>query len=86
MPARPKRIRFTAVLVDSGLAGPPSPGLLRVVVDALASTTGVNISRDSFTSGPRTLRPMDSHSAMKWATFSELPSSELSMAAMNCTG
>ena len=48
--------------------------------------TGVNISRDSLTSGPRTPSPIASHSATKWATLSAFPSSELSIAAMNSTG
>ncbi len=69
-----------ARLVDRPLPVASAPGF------APRRNTGVNVSRDSFTSGPSTVMPIASHSAMKWETFSALPSSAVSTAAMNCTG
>lgn len=62
---------------------PASPKRIARVPPA---TNGVKVSRLSFTSGPSTVSPIASHSAMKCASFSALPSSDVSTAAMNSTG
>ena len=48
--------------------------------------TGVNVSRDSFTSGPSTVMPIAPASATKCETLSALPSSAVRTAAIKATG
>lgn len=50
------------------------------------SIMGVNISRETFTSGPRTFMFMPSHASTNFEILSMLPSSLDSSAAMNSTG
>ena len=83
MPARPKRMTPGAAADGLELTFKPTS---EAEAEGAGLKTGVNVSRDSLMSGPSTVMPMASASAMKWETFSALPSSAVSTAAMNCTG
>ncbi|OQB92818.1 MAG: hypothetical protein BWX86_01761 [Verrucomicrobia bacterium ADurb.Bin122] len=66
-------------------AASPTP-LMPAMPKRMRSPTGAKVSKLSLTSGPSTSMPMASASSMKCATFSALPISLVSTAAMNCTG
>ena len=77
MAARPKRIE--PALRSKGVSE-SADGL------QLGSIIGVNIWRETFTSGPRTFMFMPSHASTNLEILSILPSSLESRAAINSTG